>query len=156
MKRIGKSDKKLLQELYNRAGAAMNGGNDEVTLEFGKMAAEFFGESLHQSMPGYDDYRSARTARRVFADFELCCQMTEDEPPLTTYEIHDRDIVYVDETLQEYGTRYGNADAEEDEDPAGFLMLSDALRCAIDPKSLRIWMKTNEGERDAYQQQVGG
>lgn len=59
---------------------------------------------------------------------------------------NDEDMLYVEDVLQDYGTRYGNADADEDEDEDGFNQLSDALRCSIDAKALRMWIKTNEQE----------
>ena len=80
MKRTGPSDKKLLENLYDRAGHAMNDPDPDAERMFGRMAAEYFGESMHQNMPGYEDYRSRRTALRVFADFERSCQEVESWP----------------------------------------------------------------------------
>ncbi len=80
MRRDGPSDRKLLADLYNRAGHAMNSGDPAAERKFGKQAAEYFGESLHQSMPGYEGYRTMRTALRVFADAERCFQMMDEDP----------------------------------------------------------------------------
>jgi hypothetical protein len=68
--RTGPSDRKLLNNLYNRTCAVMNGEDTEAQAEFGRMAAEYFAETMHQSFPGYDGYRAQMTVRRCFADAE--------------------------------------------------------------------------------------
>lgn len=58
--------------------------------------------------------------------------------------VGDAAVEYVDDLLQEYATMYGDADAGESEHPMRFEKLEVALRCAINPTTLKIWMEADD------------
>ena len=53
---------------------------------------------------------------------------------------NDEDMLYVEDLLRDYGTAFGNADAEGCDADSAFDELYDALRCSIDARSLRMWL----------------
>ena len=74
-----KNTRKLLSDLYTRAGKAMNGGDPQVVMDFGERAAEYFGETIHMSFDGHpDDYVRRRVIMETFADAEFCFQMMDE------------------------------------------------------------------------------
>lgn len=72
------SDRKLIQDLYHRA-SVMNTNDQAALARFGKMAAEYIGETIHQSFDGHemDDWKKRRAVMKTFADMELCFQMMD-------------------------------------------------------------------------------
>ena len=68
----------------------------------------------------------------------------------------DEDIAFVDEYVQEYARLHGDAgDTTRDADVESLMHL-DAIRCSIDPATLRKWAAKVEADRDAYVTQVRG
>ena len=141
------STKQRLHDLYDRTSYMMK--SPEGQARFGRMAAEYFGETMHQGFDGYYEFRVRRDAMRLFADAELCFSMMDTE--------EDEDIAFVDEYVQEYAALM--ADAGDPTRDAGWQALQhlDAIRDAIDPRVLRsivMAMKLKKNE-DIYRRQAG-